>query len=119
MRQLSLLILLLALLTIIVPRAELQTPDIKLREVSPVVNEGKQIALTPVDANGQVLTGVTFESGSPDIASVDSATGMVKGNNRGFATITARKGNDSVSVFVAVARVQSNMGAKVPGDTKS
>src|SRR5262249_30559849 len=88
---------------------------------NPVVNEPKPnpipIQLTVTDA-GQPVTGFSFTSGSPDIASVDPTTGMVTGMKRGFATITAQKGTDSVSVFVAVARVDTSSGAKVPGDTK-
>src|SRR5437773_9077676 len=86
-----------------------QNTNLKLvgpnRDPNPVVNEGRQLQLSVVDANGQAVSGVTFESGSPEIARVDAQTGMVTGVERGFATITARRGNDTVSCFVAVARV--------------
>src|SRR5438045_2261395 len=72
-----------------------------------VVNEKKPLTLTVVDSNGQPITGVTFESGSPDIAIVDPQTGVVQGQQRGFATITARRGNESVSTFMTVTRVGS------------
>src|SRR5262249_14385006 len=96
-----------------------QTQGLKIKEINPVVNENRAIALTAVDSNGQPVSGATFESGSPDIASVDSTTGMAKGVNRGFATITARRGSDSVSIFVTVVRVDTGKGARVPGDAKT
>src|SRR5262249_16064375 len=65
---------------------------------------------------GQPVTGAMFESGSPEIAKVDAVTGAVTGVMRGFATITARRGSDSVSAFVVVTRVEGGKGAKVPGD---
>src|SRR5262249_30076127 len=77
------------------------------------------IQLTAVDAGDRVIPDVTWESGSPDIAMVDPTTGKIKGVKRGFATITARKGADSVSTFLGVALVESNKGVRVPGGTKS
>src|SRR5262245_50696862 len=57
------------------------------RKPNPVVNEANQITVIAVDAGGQPVTsGVTFESGSPDIAAVDPMTGVVRGMQRGFAT---------------------------------
>jgi sugar lactone lactonase YvrE len=115
-----LFIIFFALLPIpFVLRVSMQSSVIRFRELNPVVNEGKQIMLTAVDASGQAVKDVIFESGSPDIASVDRQTGMVSGVRRGFATITARKGSETVSTFVVVARIESNKGARVPGDTKS
>jgi sugar lactone lactonase YvrE len=99
--------------------AALQNSSLMFKERNPVVNENGQIKLTVTDGGGQPVTGVTFESGSPDIASVDSQTGMVSGKQRGFATITARRGNQSVSTFIVVVRVENGRGAKVPGDAKS
>ncbi|HMZ78775.1 MAG TPA: Ig-like domain-containing protein, partial [Acidobacteriota bacterium] len=96
-----------------------QAGNIRIQQANPVVNEQRQLSLTATDASGQPITGVTWESGSPDIASVDPNTGVVSGIQRGFATITARRGSDSISVFVVVARVANAQGAKVPGDTKT
>src|SRR5688572_2408265 len=76
-------------------------------ESNPVVNEGNQLQLQVIDSSGQPATGTTFQSGSPDIASVDAVTGMVGGIQQGFATITARRGNDSISEFVVVTRVSN------------
>src|SRR5262249_37537223 len=95
-----------------------QTAGIKIKEQNPVVNEGNTITLTAVDSNGQPVTGVTWESGSPEIAGVDSASGMVRGVLQGYATVTARRGSDSVSTFVTVSRVSSRKGVKVMGDQK-
>src|SRR6185436_17096290 len=68
--------------------------------VQPVVNEGNQIKLILFDSNNQPVTnGVTFASGSPDIAAVDPQSGMVTGKLFGFATITARTANNSASAF--------------------
>lgn len=84
---------------------------------NPVVNENNQIALTVFDSNGQKITsGLSFQSDSSDIASVDSQ-GVVSGKQQGFATITASKGTDSVSITVVVARVTKGKGKKVPGNT--
>nr|HNH82694.1 Ig-like domain-containing protein [Acidobacteriota bacterium] len=79
-----------------------QAGNIRIQQANPVVNEQRQLSLTATDASGQPITGVTWESGSPDIASVDPNTGVVSGIQRGFATITARRGSDSISVFVVV-----------------
>ncbi|MEW6731972.1 MAG: Ig-like domain-containing protein [Acidobacteriota bacterium] len=97
----------------------LQNSGLKLQQRNPVVNEGGQITLTALDANDRPVTGVVFVSGSPDIAVVDQTTGLVRGVKRGFATITARRGNDSVSTFVVVTRVEKGNGVRVPGDTKT
>src|SRR5438876_2343071 len=70
----------------------LQSPSLQIKERNPVVNEGNQIRLTAIDSNGQPVPGVTFESGSPDIVSVNSQ-GMVTGIKQGFATVTAREGS--------------------------
>lgn len=96
-----------------------QSSTIRIRENNPVINENNQVTLTAVDANGQPITGVTWESGSPEVASVDPQTGVVRGVLRGYATVTARRGSETFSVFVTVARVQGGNGAKVPGDTKT
>ncbi|HNH83752.1 MAG TPA: Ig-like domain-containing protein, partial [Acidobacteriota bacterium] len=91
---------------------------IKIRQRHPVVNEGNQIQLTVMDANGQSLDDVRWGSGSPDIARIDPQTGVVSGVRQGFATITAFHGNQSTSVFVVVARVKKGKAAAIPGDTK-
>jgi sugar lactone lactonase YvrE len=85
-------------------------------KTNPVVNEDRSLQLTVVDAVGQPVSGVSFESGSPDIAMVNSETGMVSGKKRGYSTVTARRGGESVSVFVTVTRVSSTNGLKVPGE---
>lgn len=89
------------------------------RDPNPVVNENNQLQLLLIDSAGQVLQGATFSSGSPEVASVDSQTGVVTGVQRGFATITARLGGQSVSNFVVVARVESGRGVKVEGKTST
>jgi sugar lactone lactonase YvrE len=86
---------------------------------NPVVNQDGQIQLIAVDEDGKALTGVTFGSGSPDVAQVDQNTGLVRGIERGFATVTARRGSDTTSVFVAVAKVESGSGMRISGDTKT
>lgn len=85
---------------------------------NPVVNEGNRIQLQLVDGQGQPVSGAVFESGSPEIAAVDPTTGQVTGVQRGYATITARVGSQSVSNFVVVTRVSSGKGKKIPGDVK-
>lgn len=96
-----------------------QSGGIRIREINPVVNEQNQITLTAIDASNQPVTNVVWESGSPEIASVDAQSGRVSGVRQGFATITARRGEASFSTFVVVTRVHSGRGAKVPGDTKT
>ncbi len=84
---------------------------------NPVVNENNQIALTVLDASGQkITTGLSFQSDSSDIASVD-AQGVVSGKQQGFATITVTKGSDTASITVVVARVTKGKGKKAPGNT--
>src|ERR1051326_3073775 len=65
-------------------------------DANPVVNEANQIKVSVVDANGMPVSGVTFETDSPDIATIDSS-GNVTGVQQGYATITARtpKGDTS------------------------
>ncbi len=87
------------------------------RDPNPVVNENNQLQLLLIDSAGQVLQGATFSSGSPEVASVDPQTGVVTGVQRGFATITAHWGGQSVSNFVVVSRVESGRGVKVEGKT--
>lgn len=87
------------------------------RDPNPVVNENKSLQLLLVDSAGQVLQGATFESGSPEVARVDSQTGVVTGVQRGFATITAHFGGQSVSNFIVVSRVETGKGVKVEGKT--
>ncbi|HND18827.1 MAG TPA: Ig-like domain-containing protein, partial [Acidobacteriota bacterium] len=69
-----------------------QSGGIRIREINPVVNEQNQIPLTAIDASNQPVTNVVWESGSPEIASVDAQSGRVSGVRQGFATITARRG---------------------------
>lgn len=85
---------------------------------NPVVNEGSRIQLQLVDGQGQPVSGAVFESGSPEIAAVDPTSGQLTGVQRGYATITARAGAQSVSNFVVVTRVSSGKGKKIPGDVK-
>src|SRR5262249_25931739 len=72
-------------------RPAVQSSNLKIlgpdKKPNPVVNENNQINLIVTDANGQPVTGAMFESGSPEIAKVDAATGAVTGVMRGFATI--------------------------------
>ncbi|MBX7221995.1 MAG: Ig-like domain-containing protein [Blastocatellia bacterium] len=99
--------------------ASAQSTKITIQQRNPVVNENRQLQLNALDANGQPAAGVRWESGSPEIASVDPVTGLITGVRSGFATITARSSAASVSTFVAVARVRSSTSAQVPGDTKA
>ncbi|MEW6734251.1 MAG: IPT/TIG domain-containing protein [Acidobacteriota bacterium] len=91
---------------------------LRIKQRNPVVNEKNSIKLTAMDVNGQPVTGVKWESGSPDIARVDPISGEVEGVKQGFATITAQIGDESASIFVVVTRVTKGKGIKVPGDTK-
>lgn len=91
---------------------------IEIRQRNPVVNEGNQIQLTVIDANGQSPDDIRWTSGSPDIAHIDPQTGVISGVRQGFATITAFHGSQSTSVFVVVARVKKGKAAAIPGDTK-
>lgn len=85
----------------------------------PVVNEGKSLGLKLVDSNGNPMTsGAKFETDSPDIISIDPDSGQVQGKMRGFATVTARIGSDSVSAFLVVTRLNKTNGATVPGKTE-
>lgn len=86
---------------------------------NPVVNEGNRLQLNVVNQAGQPVAGARFESGSPEVASVDPQTGIVTGVQRGFATITATTPAGTVSNFVSVARVTGTRGARVRGDTKT
>lgn len=90
----------------------------RIKQRNPVVNEGNQITLNAVDASGRPVSGVIWQTGSPDIAAVDATSGRVLGIKQGFATITARKDGESFSVFLVVTRVKKANGARVPGDTK-
>lgn len=91
-----------------------------IKQRKPVVNEGRQILLNTIDSSGRMITdGVTWESGSPDIAQVNPTTGEVFGVKTGFATITARYKEGTSSVFVVVVKVRKINGSKIPGDTKA
>ncbi|MBI4750907.1 MAG: IPT/TIG domain-containing protein [Acidobacteria bacterium] len=96
----------------------LQSASFSIVERTPVVNEGNQLRLTVIDATGQPISGVVWESGSPEIVTVESQTGVLHGVLQGVATVTARRNAESTSVFVVVTRVSSNRGATVPGETK-
>ncbi|MCS6884735.1 MAG: IPT/TIG domain-containing protein [Acidobacteriota bacterium] len=88
---------------------------VKFKDEFPVVNEGNKLRLSIVDSNGQTVPGYTFESGSPEIASVDPATGEVTGVAQGYATITARSGSTSISTFVTVTKVENAATVQVTG----
>lgn len=90
----------------------------RIKQRNPVVNEKRRLKLTAVDINGKAVEGVSWSSGSSDIASIDSQSGEVTGNLQGFATITANFGDETASVFVVVSRVNKGKGTKVPGDSK-
>ncbi len=92
--------------------------NLLIKQRNPTVNEENRITLTAVDSNGRLADGVIWSSGSPDIAQVNPTTGEVKGVKQGFATITAKRGSESVSTFVVVARVRKGKGERVPGDSK-
>ncbi len=96
----------------------LQSASFSIVERSPVVNEGNQLRLTVADATGQAVSGVVWESGSPEIVTVEPQTGVLQGVLQGVATVTARRNAERTSVFVVVTRVSSNRGATVPGETK-
>ncbi|KAF0247713.1 MAG: hypothetical protein FD167_2887, partial [bacterium] len=98
----------------------LQTSNIKILspdgKINPVVNSGNTLKLQIVDSNNQPVTGFTLESGSPNVVSiVDSAQGMIRGNNSGYGTITVRRGNETSSTFIIVTKVNKGKGAKVLG----
>lgn len=100
--------------------APLQSSNIKILspdgKVNPVVNSGNTLKLQIVDSNNQPITGFTLESGSPNVVSIiDSAQGIIKGNNTGYGTITVRRGNETSSTFVIVTKVNKGKGAKVLG----
>lgn len=84
----------------------------------PVVNEGKNLMLKVVDSAGNSINGAKFETDSPDVVNIDPSTGQAQGLTRGFATITARLGNDSISTFLVVTRLNKSKGATVPGKTE-
>src|SRR5262245_3836338 len=101
----------------LLPNTSAQNSFITIRDRFPVVNEGNKITLIVIDGNGQPVSDLSFQSGSPEIASVDQA-GVVSGVRQGFATITASKGDSSDSVTVAVTRINRTQGARVQGDIK-
>jgi len=94
--------------------------EFRIKQKNPVVNEGNRIILTTVDKTGtNINSGVTWASGNQDVALVNPTTGEVTARKTGFATITARRGEETSSIFLVVARVRKANGAKVPGDTKT
>jgi sugar lactone lactonase YvrE len=96
------------------PRLKIVGPD---KKPNPVVNVGRQTALSVIDSDGRPVTDVSFQSGSPDVASIDPNTGTATGNMQGFATITARRADgETISTFLTVVRVRSGTGARVRGD---
>lgn len=100
----------------------LQSSSIQLlgpnSETIPVVNTGGQIQLQVTDASGNPITGATFQSGSPEIATIDAQTGMVTGVKEGYTTITAQQNGSVVSAFVQVVLVGASSGKPVSGDTE-
>ncbi|MBI4746870.1 MAG: IPT/TIG domain-containing protein [Acidobacteria bacterium] len=84
---------------------------VQFQSVDPVLQEGGtlQVRAQVVDSQGNPVPGtVTYESGSPEIATVDTSTGLVRGVTRGFATITARSGNLSAGLTVTVTRIENS-----------
>lgn len=93
--------------------------NFKIKQKNPVVNENNRIVLSTIDSSGANINGgVAWSSGNNDVALVNPTTGEVLGVKTGFATITAKRGSETSSVFVVVARVRKASGAQVPGDTK-
>lgn len=102
--------------------APLQSANIKILspdgKVNPVVNSGNTLKLQILDSRSQPLTGFTLESSSPNVVSiVDSAQGIIRGNNPGYGTITVRRGGETLSTFVIVTKVNKGKGAKVLGQS--
>lgn len=94
--------------------------SLRIKESNTVVNEGNRIKLSVIDSNGNpVNDGVMWQSGSPDIATVDLTSGEILGVKSGFATITATQNGESSSVFVTVSKVRKANGSGIPGDTKT
>ncbi|MBI4854996.1 MAG: Ig-like domain-containing protein [Acidobacteria bacterium] len=86
---------------------------------NPVVNKNNQLKVTVVDANNQpISSNVTYESDSPDIATVD-LNGMVKGIQAGYATITAQTPQGVVSNFVVVTQVNGAKAKKSFGQAST
>ncbi|HNC44599.1 MAG TPA: Ig-like domain-containing protein, partial [Acidobacteriota bacterium] len=84
---------------------------VQFQSVDPVLQEGGtlQVRAQVVDSQGNPLPGtVTYESGSPEIATVEASTGLVRGVTRGFATITARSGNLSAGLTLTVTRIENS-----------
>src|SRR5437870_5821362 len=50
--------------------------NFKIKQNHPVINEGKQMTLSAIDNNGKTLDNVNWLSGSPDIAQIDSQSGV-------------------------------------------
>src|SRR5262249_26845474 len=96
----------------------MQSASIFFKDRNLVVNEAGRITLTVVDGTGQPFTDATVESGGPEIAIVAPKNGIGTGIEQSFATITSRRGNESISTFVVVARVIGGRGAKVLGETQ-
>lgn len=86
---------------------------------NPVVNKSGQIKVIVLDGNNQpVSSAITYESDSPDIATVDQ-NGMVRGLQAGYATITARTPQAAVSNFIVVTQVNSAKGKKSFGQAST
>lgn len=93
---------------------------LRIKQRNPVVNEGNRIKLSVIDSNGNPINnGIIWQSGSPDVASIDPTSGEIIGVKSGFATITAIRDAESTSTFVTVSKIRKSTGAKIPGDTKT
>ena len=93
---------------------------LRIKQRNPVVNEGNRIKLSVIDNNGNTINdGVMWQSGRPDIATIELTTGEILGVKSGFATITATQNGQSFSVFLTVSKVRKANGSKVPGDNKT
>ncbi|MBX7221172.1 MAG: Ig-like domain-containing protein [Blastocatellia bacterium] len=92
---------------------------IRFVPVDPVTTEGGtlQLRAEALDAQGNPIPNapVTFQSNSPEIASV-SSTGLVSGVTRGFATITAQSGNSTTGLTVTVTKVERSNDQSIPGE---
>lgn len=76
----------------------------RIGEVTPstgTIDVGATLQLVAVSSSGSEVRGVSWSSGSPEVAAV-TGNGLVTGASAGAATITARTGNTSASAKVTV-----------------
>ncbi len=89
------------------------TADVVISELTVTAGNVLQPRVQVIDSTGILRTDIkpAFSSGSPEFASVDSTTGLIRGLSAGASTLTVTAENSVVNVTISVVEVNNGNGS--------